>query len=76
MFFVRHNARLITWVKHCLAAFHCYFELTVAGVAPEGATLLGGTDAVQFGVIMLKISRGTGQLRINYWTGYWTASGN
>ena len=76
MFFAIHNARLITWVKHCLAAFHCYFELTDAPVAPEGATLLGTTAAISVGVIVLKISRGTGQLRINYWTGYWLPSGN
>jgi len=76
MFFAIHNARLITLVNHCLAAFHCYFELTDTLVAPTGATLLGTTDAIQVGVIVLKISRGTGQLRINYWTGYWNPSGN
>ena len=76
MFFAIHNARLITWVKHCLAAFHCYFELTGALVVPAGATLLGTTAAISVGVVVLKISRGTGQLRINYWTGYWDASGN
>ena len=43
--------------------------------APEGATLLGTTGAVQVGVLTLAITRGTGPSLRTYFTGYWTASG-
>jgi hypothetical protein len=50
--------------------------LTAAQSAPQGATLLGTTAVVQTGVAVLTISRGTGQSKRTFWTGYWTASGN
>ena len=47
-----------------------------APVAPENGTLVGTTDVVQVGVVVLRLSRGTGPTLHNYWTGYWNAAGN
>jgi hypothetical protein len=50
--------------------------LTAAPTPPQGGTLLGTTAVVQTGVAVLTISRGTGQSKRTFWTGYWTAAGN
>ena len=50
--------------------------LTAAQSAPQGATLLGTTAVVETGVAVLTISRGTGQSKRTFWTGYWTAAGS
>jgi hypothetical protein len=51
-----------------------FLDLTLAAAPtpPEGATLLGTTDVVLTGVVVLTISRGTGQALRTFWTGYWT----
>jgi hypothetical protein len=53
-------------------------DLTLAGAPtpPVGGTSLGTTVVVQAGVAVLTISRGAGQAKRTFWTGYWTASGN
>ena len=50
--------------------------LTAAQTPPSGATLLGTTAVVESGVAVLTISRGTGQSKRTFWTGYWSAAGN
>jgi len=50
--------------------------LTAAQSAPQGATLLGTTAVVETGVAALTISRGTGQSKRTFWTGFWTAAGS
>jgi hypothetical protein len=50
--------------------------LTAAQTPPQGATLLGTTAVVEAGVAVLTISRGTGQSKRTFWTGYWTAAGS
>ena len=58
-----------------LAAAGVSLSVGDAPNAPEGATLLGTTGAVQVGVLVLTITRGTGPALKTYFTGYWTASG-
>jgi len=50
--------------------------LTPAQSAPQGATLLGTTAVVETGVAVLTVSRGTGQSKRTFWTGYWSAAGS
>jgi hypothetical protein len=50
--------------------------LTAAQTPPQGATSLGTTAVVESGVAVLTISRGAGQSKRTFWTGYWTASGS
>ena len=47
-------------------------KLTAAQSAPQGATSLGTTAVVQTGVVVLPISRGSGETLHVFWTGYWT----
>ena len=49
--------------------------LAAAPTPPEGATLLGTTDVVLTGVVVLTISRGTGETLRTFWTGCWSAAG-
>jgi hypothetical protein len=50
--------------------------LTAAQTPPQGAALLGTTAVVESGVAVLTISRGTGQSKRTFWTGYWSAAGS
>ena len=63
-------------LETALGAAGVDLTLTAAPTPPQGATLLGTTDVVQTGVAVLAISRGSGQSKRTFWTGYWTASGN
>ena len=51
-------------------------DLTLAGAPtpPQGGTLLGETDVVETGVVVLTITRGTGPALRTFWTGYWTVA--
>jgi hypothetical protein len=72
--FARYIAVMILWLRTNLSYAFCYLELTDNPTPPVGGTLLGTTQAVQVGVAVLKICRGTGQNKVTYWTGYWTAA--
>jgi hypothetical protein len=63
-------------LQTALGASGVDLTLTAAQFAPQGATLLGTTAVVQTGVAVLTISRGTGQAKRTFWTGYWSAAGN
>jgi hypothetical protein len=43
---------------------------------PVGGILLGTTGAIQSGVLVLRISTGTGPSLIDHFIGYWTTRGN
>jgi hypothetical protein len=63
-------------LETALGAAGVDLTLTAAPTPPVGGTLLGTTAVVQTGVAVLTISRGTGQSKRTFFTGYWTASGN
>ena len=67
---------LVFLLETALRASGVDLTLTAAQSAPQGGTLLGTTAVVQTGVAVLTISRGTGQSKRTFWTGYWTAAGN
>ena len=67
---------LVFLLQTALGASGVDLTLTAAQTPPQGATLLGTTAVVQTGVAVLTISRGTGQAKRTFWTGYWTAAGN
>ena len=62
-------------LQTALACAGVNLTLADAPNAPQGATLLGTTGAVQVGVLVLTITRGTGPSLRTFFTGYWTASG-
>jgi hypothetical protein len=67
---------LVFLLETALAAVGVTMTLNEAPVAPEVGTLVGSTDVVQVGVVVLRLSRGNGPTLHNYWTGYWNAAGN
>jgi hypothetical protein len=50
--------------------------VTAAQSAPPGAPLLGTTSVVQTGYVVQTFTRGTGQAKQTFWTGYWSAAGS
>jgi hypothetical protein len=63
-------------LETALGAAGVDLTLAAAQTPPQGGTLLGTTAVVQTGVAVLTISRGTGQSKCTFWTGYWTAAGS
>jgi len=51
-------------------------ELSEEVSAPEGSKLLGTTDLVETGVLVLTIYTGVLQDRTSHFVGHWTASGD
>ena len=67
---------MVFLLQTALGATGVDLTLTAAQSAPQGATLLGTTAVVQVGFVVLTFSRGTGQSKHTYWTGYWSAAGS
>jgi hypothetical protein len=67
---------LVFLLQTALAVRGVDLTLTAAQSAPQGATLLGTTSVVQTGYVVQAISRGTGQAKRTFWTGYWSAAGS
>jgi hypothetical protein len=67
---------MVFLLETALACAGVDLTLTAAQTPSQGATLLGTTAVVETGVAVLTISRGTGQSKRTFWTGYWTAAGS
>ena len=72
-------ARLAAFVLTTLLALTSrtfQMPLTAAGSAPSHGILLGTTNVVQVGVVILKLTTGTGPTLKTYATFYYTAAGS
>ncbi len=67
---------LVFLLETALAVSGVDLEITSAGTAPQGASLLGSTAVVQTGYVVQTFSRGTGPSKVTFWTGYWSAAGS
>ena len=67
---------LVYLLQTAVGAAGVDLTVTAAQSAPSGAPLLGTTSVVQNGYVVQTFTRGTGQSRQTFWTGYWSAAGS
>ena len=67
---------LVFLLQTALGASGVNLTVVAAQSAPPGAPLLGTTSVVQTGYVVQTFTRGTGQAKQTFWTGYWSAAGS